>query len=66
MESFLKIAALEGVKRNNLLKLTGIIDWEQQRLILKKIDRSGLGPTGYDTLRTRLHGFYKRRMRIII
>lgn len=50
MESFLKIAALERVKKNNLLKLDEIIDWRQQRLILKKIDRSGLGPTGYDTL----------------
>jgi IS5 family transposase len=38
------------VKKNNLLKLDEIIDWRQQRLILKKIDRSGLEPAGYDTL----------------
>jgi IS5 family transposase len=50
MESFLKLAALDRVKKNNLLKINEIIDWQQQRLVLKKIDRSGLGPTGYDTL----------------
>jgi IS5 family transposase len=51
MKSFLKISAESRVKNNNLLKIDGIIDWRQLRLVLKKIDRSGLGPTGYDTLK---------------
>jgi hypothetical protein len=50
VESFLKLAALDRIKKNNLLKINEIIDWQQQRLILKKIDRIGLGPVGYDTL----------------
>jgi IS5 family transposase len=51
MKGFLKIAAESRVKNNNLLKIDGIIDWSQLRLVLKKIDRSGLGPAGYDTLK---------------
>ena len=50
MKSFLKLAAEELVKESKLLKINEIIDWGQLRLILKKIDRSGLGPSGYDTL----------------
>ncbi|MDR0553165.1 MAG: IS5 family transposase [Holosporales bacterium] len=51
MKSFLKLAAESRVRNNNLLKVDSIIDWDQLRLVLKKIDRSGLGPTGYDTLK---------------
>ncbi|MDR0677429.1 MAG: IS5 family transposase [Holosporaceae bacterium] len=47
----MKLAAESRVKDNNLLKIDGVIDWHQLRLVLKKIDRSGLGPTGYDTLK---------------
>jgi hypothetical protein len=48
MESFLKLAALDRAKKNDLLKINEIIDWQQQHLM--KIDRSGLGPSGCDTL----------------
>jgi IS5 family transposase len=34
-----------------LLKINRLIDWHQLKLVLKKIDRSGLGPTGYDPLK---------------
>lgn len=51
MKSFLKLAAEGLVKDSKLLRINGIIDWQQLRLVLKKIDRSGLGPTGYDTLK---------------
>jgi len=51
MKSFLKLAAEHLVKDSTLLKMNDIIDWNQLRLILEKIDRSGLGPTGYDTLK---------------
>jgi IS5 family transposase len=51
MQSFLKLTAESRVKENNLLKVEKIIDWHQLRLVLKKIDRSGLGPAGYDTLK---------------
>ena len=43
MKSFLKLAAEELVKESKLLRINEIIDWGQLRLILKKIDRSGLG-----------------------
>jgi hypothetical protein len=45
MESFLKLAALDRVKKNNLLKISEITDRQQQRLILKKMGRGGLGPS---------------------
>ncbi|MDR2409355.1 MAG: hypothetical protein LBE13_14745 [Bacteroidales bacterium] len=48
MKSFLKLAAEELVRDSKLLKINEIIDWRQLRLILKKIDRSGLGLSGYD------------------
>ena len=51
MKSFLKLTAESHVKENNLLKVEKIIDWHQLRLVLKKIDRSGLDPAGYDTLK---------------
>jgi IS5 family transposase len=51
MKSFLKLAAEELVRGSRLLKINEIIDWRQLRLILKKIDRSGLGLSGYDTLK---------------
>jgi IS5 family transposase len=47
----LKLAAEELVRDSKLLEIDEIIDWRQLRLILKKIDRSGLGPSGYDTLK---------------
>ena len=50
-KSFLKLTAESRVKENNLLKVEKIIDRHQLRLVLKKIDRSGLGPAGYDTLK---------------
>jgi IS5 family transposase len=51
MESSLILAAESRVKENNLLKVHKLIDWNQLRLILNKIDRSGPGPNGYDTLK---------------
>ena len=51
MKSFLKLAAEILVRDSKLLKIDGIIDWSQLRLVLKKIDRSGLDPAGYDTLK---------------
>lgn len=46
MKSFLKLPTESRVKNNNLLKIDEIIDGNQLRLVLKKIDRSGLGPSG--------------------
>jgi IS5 family transposase len=51
MKSFIKLAAESRVKENNLLKIDRLIDWHQLRLVLKKVDRSGLGPAGYDRLK---------------
>ncbi len=51
LKSFLMIAADERLKSNKLLKINDLIDWSQIRLLLKKIDRSGLGPHGYDVLK---------------
>jgi len=51
MKSFLKLAAERLVKDSKLLRINDIIDWHQLRLVLKKVDRSGLGPAGYDTLK---------------
>ncbi len=51
LKSFLLLAADERLKESKLLKIDDLIDWSQIKLLLKKVDRSGLGPSGYDVLK---------------
>ena len=49
--SFLLSEARHRLKNNDLVKLNSMIDWQQLRPLLFKLNRSGYGPTGYDTLK---------------
>lgn len=49
--SFLLSEARHRLKNNDLIKLNQLIDWQQLRSLLTKLNRSGYGPTGYDTLK---------------
>ena len=51
VKSFLKLSWESLVKDSKLQRINEIIDCDQLRLVLKKIDRSGFVPTGYDPLK---------------
>ncbi|MEI6628785.1 MAG: IS5 family transposase [Alphaproteobacteria bacterium] len=49
--SFLLSEARDRLKNNDLVKLNSLIDWQQLRSLLTKLNRIGYGPKGYDPLK---------------
>jgi hypothetical protein len=49
MKNFVKLAKEKLAKGGKLLRIGWIINWEQLSWILKKVDRPGISPSGYDT-----------------
>lgn len=49
--SFLSLEASHRLKKSELVRLSGLINWESFRYRLGDLGRSGFGPTGYDPIK---------------